>query len=313
MEKIGKCHLCGKNGKLTFEHIPPEKANNSNRAHAILGDTLMQHMASTRNPWDLSGLRYKNMQKGMGDYTLCENCNNKTGSWYADDYINFVNTIRYVLTNKINIDKVEAIKIELKEMYPLRIFKQILCMFVSTLHPGFLDEYPDLREFIINKDSRNFNSKKYRISMYILKEPRCGWSGLNVMMYDNYKIKTVAYMDLYPVGYLLEINPTEDKFKYVSDISSMGTDFTYNDKGILGIVLNILERNTLYPCDFRNKEEIKAQSKESRLNTIRIIKEQMKNFDIEEELYKDIIVQYLNNEISTNELFYKIDKLKGKN
>ena len=97
--------------------LPPEKANNSNSTHLILGDTLMNHIGSIRNPWDLSGLRYKNMQRGMGGYTLCENCNNNTGAWYANDYINFVNTIGYVLTNKINTERDKAVKIELKEMY----------------------------------------------------------------------------------------------------------------------------------------------------------------------------------------------------
>ena len=103
-------------------------------------------------------------------------------------------------------------------------------MFVSTMHPQFLDAHPDLREFIINKECIKFNTKKYRISMYLLKERHNGWSGLNVMMYGNGKIKTVAYMDLYPVGYILEIDPTEDKFKYVLDITSMATNYEYDFK-----------------------------------------------------------------------------------
>ena len=144
------CHICGKYDNLSFEHIPPEKANNSNSAHAILGETLMTHIGSTREPWNLSGLRYKNLQRGMGGYTLCESCNNTTGAWYADDYIIFVNTIMYVLTNKIDLQKTQAITIELKDIYPLRIFKQILCMFMSTMHPEFLDAYPELREFILS-------------------------------------------------------------------------------------------------------------------------------------------------------------------
>ena len=39
MEKYGKCHLCGKQSKLTFEHIPPQKANNNREVHVIQGDT----------------------------------------------------------------------------------------------------------------------------------------------------------------------------------------------------------------------------------------------------------------------------------
>ena len=31
----GICHICGKETELTFEHLPPRKANNNNRAKAI--------------------------------------------------------------------------------------------------------------------------------------------------------------------------------------------------------------------------------------------------------------------------------------
>ena len=300
-----------KNTQLTFEHIPPEKANNSANAHVILGDTLMNHIGSTRQPWDLTRLRYKNLQRGMGEYTLCETCNNNTGAWYANEYVNFVNTIGYVLTNKVDLKNVKAVKIELKEMHPLRIFKQIICMFASTMHAGFFDAHLALRDFILNRESTNFDIKKYRISMYILKEFHFGWSGLNVMMYANEKRKTVAYMDLYPVGFILEIDPTEDKFKYVSDITNMGTDFKYNDKGILGITLNILERNTFWVGDFRSKEDIIKQSQKSRIDTVKIIKDEMNRLNIKEEKYKSITNEYIKNKISSSEFFYKIEQIKG--
>ena len=47
-------------------------------------------------------LRYINQQKGAGNYTLCKECNNNTGDWYADEYIKFANEIGYILTNEIN-------------------------------------------------------------------------------------------------------------------------------------------------------------------------------------------------------------------
>lgn len=311
MKKIGKCHLCGENKHLTFEHIPPEKANNSSNAHIISGDTLMNHIGSTREPWNLKGLKYKNMQRGMGEYTLCENCNNNTGTWYADDYIKFVNIIGFVLTNKIDLEKTEAINVQLKEMYPLRIFKQILFMFTSTMHAEFLDAHPDLREFILNKEARDFDSKKYRVSMYLLKEPHNGWSGLNVMLHGNGNIKVVAYMDLYPVGFILEIDPTEDVFNYVTNISNMGTDFTYYDKGILEVTLNILDRNSFWVADFRSKEEIIKQSIQSKLKVVEIIKQDMNKLNIKDEKYEKIIEQYLNNKINTSELYNMIEQIKA--
>lgn len=44
-------------------------------------------------PENLEGLKYKQMQKGKGKYSLCTNCNNNTGSWYGEAYCNFSNTV----------------------------------------------------------------------------------------------------------------------------------------------------------------------------------------------------------------------------
>ena len=310
MKKYGKCHLCGKQAKLTFEHIPPQKANNDKEAHVIMGDTLMQHIGGVKKPWELSGLKYKNMQRGMGGYTLCESCNNLTGTWYASYYIKFANVVGYLLTNKIDTNEVQAFGVQIKDMYPLRIIKQVLCMFVSTMHPEFLDVNKDLREFILDKNSSKLDKSKYRISMYALKEHKNQWSGLNTMITEN-GVRVVAFMDLYPLGFILELDPKEENFKYVQDITNLGIDYDYNFKGILHMNLNILERNTLYPCDFRTKQEIEIQREESKLNAIRIVEEQMKNLNIKEKLYKDIVNQYLNDEISGNEFFYEIDRIKG--
>ena len=312
MEKYGKCHLCGKQSKLTFEHIPPQKANNNREVHVIQGDTLMKHIGGVKKPWQLDGLRYKNMQRGMGGYTLCESCNNLTGEWYARDYSKFANIVGYLLTNKVDNEKIQSFGVEIKDMYPLRIIKQVLCMFASTLHPEFLDANVELRDFILNKESQKLDKLKYRISMYAIKEPRNRWSGLNVMFSENV-IRTIAYMDLYPFGFVLELNPKEENFDYVQDITNLATDYDYNFKGTLHMTLNILERNTMYPCDFRTKEEIIKQTEKSKLDTVKIITQQMEEKNIKKEKYKDAIQQYLSDTISTSEFFNKIEIIKGEN
>lgn len=246
----------------------------------------------------------------MGGYTLCAECNNNTGTWYADDYINFSNTIDYALNNQVDLEKIKAMTIELNHMYPLRIIKQILCMFASTLHPEFMDAHPELRKFILDKEYNKLDNKKYRVSMYCLKNKKNGWSGLNVMMQESGKIKTVAYMDLYPLGFILEIDPNEDEFNYTSNITNMGTDFTYNQEVSIGLTVNILERNTIYPADFRSKNEIIKQESLSKKKTINIVKNQMDMVGIEDKLYAKLNEDYLNNNISSSEYWNEIEKIK---
>ncbi len=76
----GTCHICGQNKKLTFEHIPPHKAFNNLSAKVYNGGELLKKYKG--EPY-----KYQNMQKGKGGYTLCEECNNNTGSWYVEEYI----------------------------------------------------------------------------------------------------------------------------------------------------------------------------------------------------------------------------------
>jgi hypothetical protein len=93
----------------------------------------------------------------------------------------------------------------------------------------------------------------------------------------------------------------------------MGTDFAYDDKSMLGITLNILERNTFWVGDFRNKEDIIEQGKKAKFRTVEIIDKQMKQLNIPEEKYQFISEEYLHNKINSAEFFSKIEKIKAEN
>lgn len=76
----GQCHICGKYGKLSFEHIPPEAALNKGQVKAYSGEEILKTFHGEK-------ARYQNMQRGMGRFSLCESCNNTTGQWYAATYL----------------------------------------------------------------------------------------------------------------------------------------------------------------------------------------------------------------------------------
>lgn len=39
------CHICVRETELTFEQLPPRKANNNNKAKAIIGDESTKHIS----------------------------------------------------------------------------------------------------------------------------------------------------------------------------------------------------------------------------------------------------------------------------
>ena len=65
--ELGICHICGKYGKLSFEHVPPEAAFND---HRVLRVSFEQELASKR-PDEFRG---QHQQRGAGAFTLCEQC-----------------------------------------------------------------------------------------------------------------------------------------------------------------------------------------------------------------------------------------------
>ena len=76
---FGTCHLCGSHGKLSFEHVPPKAAFN----HRRILHTAFEKILAAQNLDDVRGTF---QQRGAGAYTLCEKCNNDTGSWYSGAY-----------------------------------------------------------------------------------------------------------------------------------------------------------------------------------------------------------------------------------
>ena len=124
---FGKCALCGKECQLTFEHIPPRKAFNWMPAKPITGEKIVDNKDRIF-PWDIEGIPYSNQQKGMGLPTLCSDCNNNTGAWYGNEYVEFAKCCHSIICDREDfLNKM----VHVDEFYPLRFIKQVASMFCS--------------------------------------------------------------------------------------------------------------------------------------------------------------------------------------
>lgn len=92
-EHTGICHICGEYKKLTYEHIPPEAAFNSQRRKMNTVEELMESKKINRAPWDIEGLKYKQFQQETDFYTLCGECNSFTGTKYGGAYSDLIKAI----------------------------------------------------------------------------------------------------------------------------------------------------------------------------------------------------------------------------
>lgn len=254
----GKCHICGKVGFLSFEHIPPKRAYNSNRAWIhYFEDSLINDPI----PWDftengkyLGGKRGQQSQRGVGDYTLCERCNNITGSWYANDFVHFSGE-GYRLTYQRILQTNQWVTVELKDIFPLRVLKEIMAMFFSINTSLFAETHPDLQAFVLNRYRRYLSTQKYGVYIFILRGSIARYFGVaGILNFKPNDIRLLSELSFPPFGYVLELNPKE-RNKYC-DITNFANIYTYNDQQSIKLKIPVYESNTPFPGDYRTKQQV---------------------------------------------------------
>lgn len=252
---FGKCKLCGKETELTFEHVPPQKAFNSIAVKKYDSNEAMKLIAGAdgRMPWNMDGLFGKIDQKGSGDYYLCQQCNNDTGSWYMNEYVKFANMLGRIVFDPEAEGKTNC-SFEFKNIYPLRIFKAIIAMFCDINYGCLGDD--SIRNYLLNKNSIDFDCEKYSVYMYLTRSftrrilPIIGVGKIGI---DSFLITEVSCI---PVGLLLYINKPKDYIPeglLLNDFSSV----KYNkciDVNFVGVPIH--EVNSQFPADFRTREQI---------------------------------------------------------
>jgi hypothetical protein len=235
----GKCHICGSTGNLSFEHVPPESAFNDKPV--IL------------KPFE--GGKGKIQQRGMGAYTLCELCNNNTGSWYGANFVKFCHMGMEILQKSKGNPKL----IYLYQLYPLRIIKQIITMMFSANSEIFADKHSDLVRFVLDKE-RKYLSPRYRFWLYYnnVGEPR--FSGIMARAnFNNGSSIIFSEITYPPFGYVMTLensekrnDPPDDRLIEISDFVRYG----YNEFDYREIKAFPLPTHLEFPGDYRTSEEI---------------------------------------------------------
>lgn len=260
MQKIyGKCALCREECELSFEHIPPKAAFNSSPIKPVTGTGMLEE---DRMPWDTSGLPFKNQQKGMGKYSLCEKCNNDTGSWYGDEYIKITRIIHAIISQSAEINECACV---IKNVYPLRFIKQVLSMFCS------INNYDDqrievLRKFVLDKESVGIDKTKYRVCMYMTNSNLMKYAPLSVIVKfgsNEHEYNVLSEITAYPLGFILYFDPPESFQHDGLDITHFA-DCSYNQIANIQMPICMYEVNDFFPTHYRSKEEIRQCIKKNK-------------------------------------------------
>ncbi len=252
---FGTCHLCGSIGKLSFEHVPPESAFNERR---ILRTTFEKVVGAK----SLDILPGRVQQRGAGAFTLCEKCNSDTGSWYVPAYAEWaLQAMRLLIGTAARPTLVYPYN-----LFPLRVLKQIICMFFSANGPNLQMRQPELVRFVLNKELRIFPAH-IRIYAFYTFSNRSRSAGLTAVVrglgtsYSN----TLMFSELTfpPFGFIMTVDNSPPPFDEFCEISSF-SQFAYNDwRDAISMKLPVMPIYPGFPGDYRTREQTLADIAEN--------------------------------------------------
>jgi hypothetical protein len=249
VSKTGTCHLCGSNGRLSFEHVPPEAAFNDQRVleadiHKLLGGDLIKHLEKPSGKYN---------QRGAGKYTLCERCNTSTGGWYSRAYVEFVKQV-YPLAQNVPPDVVVTIECSI---CPLDVLKQILVMFCSASPPSFAQKHPRLVRYLLNPESRDADDQRVFLSLYDVNNSNAArQSGLTGRIDGSRQSHLFSEISFPPFNLVMSVsggNPDPRLFEITTF-----KDYAHREQRRVRLQLYNLAVNSYFPADYRSLQELKS-------------------------------------------------------
>lgn len=226
---------------MSFEHVPPRSAFNNRPVIYLDKDLVLKGSLDTT--------KGKTQQRGSGEFTLCELCNNNTGRWYANEYAKWV------------LQGMEALSLlrpglagDKRFIFcPLNAFKQIVCMMCSVNPTGLSEQNPEIRRFLLNPKSRDWNPK-FQIYMNFNIANRMRFSGTQGILRKGQSASIVSEITYPPFGFLM----THDSYVPSQDLVNINffCESLYNELREIWLLLPVVNPYTAFPADYRSKNEV---------------------------------------------------------
>jgi hypothetical protein len=249
-KKKGVCCICGNNGDLSFEHVPPRAAYNKATVIGYKWEDFTKNQMK----------KGKSLQGGAGAYTLCVNCNNNTGSWYGNEYVKWSRTCLDVM-RYWSIRKITFGTVFLHNVYPLRFLKQIVtCFFSLTGAPGgavFANNFPGLAQFVLDKHNTTL-PPGFRFFMNLYKPSNTGstqlrrWpiSGkISVAQDANgnlISMNSSIFDEIAHPPFQLVMTMENDPFREATEITSF-KDYDYDEQVNIQLQLRVVDSTSPFP------------------------------------------------------------------
>jgi len=160
----GQCRICGKQGVLSYEHVPNREAYNKETIIEYSWEDVFVRKEQAKG---------KIVQGGIGKHTLCEKCNNDTGHWYGGEYTRWARACFEFLKNRkpSSVEPDETV-LTLHDVYPLRFLKQVIVCFFS-ITPGLAKTHPGLVQYVLNREEKQLAEDcQFFLNFYFGAKPK---------------------------------------------------------------------------------------------------------------------------------------------
>lgn len=191
------CRICGKEGPLSFEHIPPQSVGNDHTVKLYSGVDAVKSSLTGQD--DMEGLKYRQLQRGQGFKTICSSCNSYLGQNYVKPFSEFYRaTGQQVLVSDFQ-EGDKSIHFKTDRLMPLAFVKQVMsnfCVSAGDMH--------DCKDYLLDRESTVF-PQRYRLHMFIvdnLREQKL-FTGWMVPIFADYTCCKMACIRIPPFAFTL--------------------------------------------------------------------------------------------------------------
>jgi hypothetical protein len=263
-----RCRVCGRNESLSFEHVPPQAAGNAGRAWMYGTHNWLGRDQESGTPTG----RARIQQRGSGAYSLCRSCNERAGSQYVPDFLEWIDQGNRVLAGlvppvvQLDQELEQAhVTVKFERVRPARFLKQVVTMLLAISPGGFSAQHLALVEYAQDPEWTGLPSEyQFYLSLYpgpiarfvggaarLYEHPAAGWA-------RDYVVE-LAYP---PFAYVLSHNETIPAVE-TGCISNLA-DLTIRQRADYELPLLVGFGHTAFPLDYRTKAKLDADRAENR-------------------------------------------------
>jgi hypothetical protein len=238
----GFCHLCGCVKELNYEHVPPQAAFNHFKFVKLTADEYWNGVQAGRKKVDRPAT-----QGGHGVYTLCIDCNSKTGGYYGRAFIEWCRR-GFELYNQT---RGEGSDLYFCDIRPLRILKQLTTMFIAMNmnDQNFRNANISLVRFVQDRYAQWLDPRYRFWAYYVAPGPLRMTPFACVMNTEKGGMFSGMEISFPPFGYMLTFDskPEDDRLTEITGFRS----FQYWDRDMIRLRLNVLPTHGPMMGDYR--------------------------------------------------------------